>query len=696
MAEAAEETIMEERDELMISPKGGDPTLRIAHFLKPSVTSIDGPFFNLPSPSLSSVPANFDPTKSPLRVSFNGWRQPSKNWKTWVSRMHSSHQSLWENVGIHDAIMNSTYKIWKIDSLVFGFVERWCSDTNTFVFPWAETTITLEDIIILGGYSALGDSISTPLETTELNEIKEQLVRARSEISRSKAHKASHERWLSKFMGCGSEIEHEAFLSYWLSRFVFPTSFNSIATNVFPIANHLARGTKIALAPPVLASLYRDLSLLKATIVASNKLGTSICEEAALTLAVWAPLQFVQIWAWERFTSLRPTPCSIGHGGPRLARWDNAKKVNIEDMRLAIDSAGSNFLWRPYARAKKGEWLLAQPVMDEGLESLALCLRVCELVGLGCIEQYLPHRVAMQFGLDQDLPGLVARSNSSLEIAWSNYKRPIRDEKLYISPRHYKPGVTTRYFEWWNAKFGGQEATKHVFEKRNSNSSERTPQSWKITDPAVPPGFPSKSISVESSDSSAEYRQPLSEWLRNMKSRGGQSSIRSRLQSPSPSSTADSGTIQKIGSVVKPAENIVEREHVMEGSAAVTHDAMESRTELVTHDAIISRTEMIAESAIVSRPEMIAEGAIVSRSEMIAEDAVVTRTEMIAEDAVVSRPEMIAEGAIVSRTEMITEDAIESRMRTPVNNMILDLHSGWWGLSLFPLEISNSLDIRRE
>lgn len=38
---------------------------------------------------------------------------------------------------------------------------------------------------------------------------------------------------------------------------------------------HLARGTKIALAPSVLASIYRDLSLLKAEIVAFSEFGES-------------------------------------------------------------------------------------------------------------------------------------------------------------------------------------------------------------------------------------------------------------------------------------------------------------------------------------------------------------------------------------------------------------------------------------
>ena len=104
----------------------------------------------------------------------------------------------------------------------------------------------------------------------------------------------------------------------------------------FPNAILLARGTRIALAPAVLSSIYTDLGLLKEKLVASTKLDT---EEVNLS----APFQFVQLWAWERFPELRPSPISITQCEPRLARWSKLKKVSIENVRLVIDSAGESF-----------------------------------------------------------------------------------------------------------------------------------------------------------------------------------------------------------------------------------------------------------------------------------------------------------------------------------------------------------------
>ncbi|KAJ7014977.1 hypothetical protein NC653_004311 [Populus alba x Populus x berolinensis] len=56
----------------------------------------------------------------------------------------------------------------------------------------------------------------------------------------------------------------------------------------------LSEGTKIALAPAVLASLYKNLRSLKEQAAASG------------SITVAGPLQIVQLWAFERFPLLGP------------------------------------------------------------------------------------------------------------------------------------------------------------------------------------------------------------------------------------------------------------------------------------------------------------------------------------------------------------------------------------------------------
>ncbi|GJV96376.1 aminotransferase-like mobile domain-containing protein [Tanacetum coccineum] len=101
---------------------------------------------------------------------------------------------------------------------------------------------------------------------------------------------------------------------------------------------------------------------------------------------------------------------------------------------------------------EKGRWVVVVDCLDEELESWVRCVRVSELVGLdgSCIQQYLPHRVAMQFGMNQDVPADVPRKNETREIAWGFYTRSVKDVELYVPPRLSEPYVTTRYLEWRN------------------------------------------------------------------------------------------------------------------------------------------------------------------------------------------------------------------------------------------------------
>ncbi|KAI4352605.1 hypothetical protein L6164_006841 [Bauhinia variegata] len=504
MSEA--ETITEERTEFMVSPIGDSkPTSRPAHFLKPSITSIDGPVSEIP-PS-SSLPRIFDPKKWPLAVQFNGWRCPPRKWTYWVHSLHSIYESAWKKVGIYDAIMSSKCEIWKNVELVVGVAERWCSVTNTFIFPWGEATLTLEDMMILGGYPVLGASVLSPLESQELKETEMKLLLARMEAGRSKSRKACVTAWLNLFIDSGSDIEHEAFLVAWLSIFVFPNN-NLVNKVIFPIAILLARGNPIALATAVLASIYEDLRLLKQAISALPNSIQSLDDDDdddddAFLLVLRSPLYLVQIWVWERIEALRPNPRVTDYGDPLLAKWEKVRSLKVNNVRLAIDSAGEGFLWRPYAKlaskrhfplfyAENEMWVsLDADSLDKKLESFVMCLRVSELVGVDCINQYLPHRVAMQFGMDQDLPGCVPRLDETSEIAWGNYSRPITCKRLYIPARLFEADVTTRYAEWRK-----QSVLSHKVSVRGKRTPRHVPRASKANrsddDADIAPAFPSK------------------------------------------------------------------------------------------------------------------------------------------------------------------------------------------------------------
>ncbi|CAN4122255.1 unnamed protein product [Withania somnifera] len=375
-----ENSFFVEREELMVSPFGGIPQLRKSHFLNPIISSMEGPSLKLPSLPFSSE------SEWPLKVSFNGCRHHQNKWKKWVEIMEPVHHHVWKPVAIYEAIMGSVYKVHKNKHLIFGLAERWCCETNTFVFPW-------------GGFSTLGGFVLLPLQSPELVEIEENLERMCRDLIGSKADNLT--KWLNFFMDSGKVFEQEAFLSLWLSRFVFPgNEYDKIGKHVFPIAINLARGTRLALAPVVLASIYRDLSLLKQTMImaSSNEPNSSNGKDGDrfnnLEFSLWAPLFFVQVWAWERLLLLRPEqPRNYNmFSAVRIGRWHNVKQSGVIDVRTIIDSSGETFQWRPYALAMEGwlvpkfynekeEWVkVERENFDQELESFFRCLRASELV----------------------------------------------------------------------------------------------------------------------------------------------------------------------------------------------------------------------------------------------------------------------------------------------------------------------------
>jgi len=127
-------------------------------------------------------------------------------------------------------------------------------------------------------------------------------------------------------------------------------------------------------------------------------------------LAVWALLQILQLCAWERFFALRPKSQNfVDSHELRAARWHDVGKTLDFSFAMSVIESPDEFLWQPYMIAldnwhnpsfyrDKGEWFYGDVLRNEKLGLFACCLRASELVGLDCVDQYLPHRVALQFG----------------------------------------------------------------------------------------------------------------------------------------------------------------------------------------------------------------------------------------------------------------------------------------------------------
>ncbi|EOA36539.1 hypothetical protein CARUB_v10011613mg [Capsella rubella] len=429
------------------------PSREKNHLLKPCLTSIDGSEArrkrSAPSPDLKTLP---------FSVSFNGWRFASTKFKFWARKMAALHEPIWRKAGIFEAVVASTYKIFRNTDLVLGIAEKWCPDTKTFVFPWGETTITLEDVMLLSGFSVLGSPVFATLDSSG-EEIMKKLKKEWMEIKqKGKVGFVTQVTWMERFMNTEDELEHVAFLVLWLSYFVFPLCFHRVYEVIFPIAIHLSSGTRIALAPAVLAHLYAELGLLKTHIRAFGK------SHIRVEIDLSALFKLVQVWTWERFRELQPEPNPLLAGEPRLALWSDLKQETTDARQILDNSEMDSFKWRPYTKTV-GNWKFPQfypekalsvpvcPSLDDEFISFARFIKASKLVGIDNVEHYFPNRVASQFGMLQDVPSPVNRNNLTREAAWNDYIKPIDDLTLHIPSRSAIPCVTLAFGEWWKKSF---------------------------------------------------------------------------------------------------------------------------------------------------------------------------------------------------------------------------------------------------
>ncbi|XP_034585255.1 uncharacterized protein [Setaria viridis] len=423
---------------------------RLAHLLPPLHRAPPPP----PPPPFRAPPPPQAVASAEHRLYFRGWLGAPRHWEVWVAKLRPLHAPLWRRLGIHDAVLASTYRIKPDASHVLHLASFWSPATSTFAFPWGEATLTLHDVAVIAGLPATGSPVPAPLQP-EWRPDEAALNGVRLGFNRSACKKAHLSAWIKHFLTDHNDtvLEHAAFLALWLTRFVLPGHPESTMRQaVFPIAVRLARGERVALAPAVLASLYRDLRDIKSFLVAAGAASTTGNADMLSSLSLYSPLYLLHLWIWERFPALRPGRENLlGDGEPMAARWhDLSRKANPTLIREVLNSR-DNFLWQlPYATALKkySGWVCSSDLTgNDQLRLLAHCLRPCELVGMDCIEQYLPHRVARQFGLDQDVPMDVRRANQDWAVAWQTYELEGKNVSLFIPQS--EPGITARYAQWW-------------------------------------------------------------------------------------------------------------------------------------------------------------------------------------------------------------------------------------------------------
>lgn len=159
---------------------------------------------------------------------------------------------------------------------------------------WGEFGPILEDVVVLTGLPVFGEVQAIAISDDSSTKLDDEGVIRLSlldEALTASKHKGSTYNSFSFFSsgpGAASEVKVEAMLSFWLSWYVLTSGpEDGINAFVFPLAIHLARGEKVALASIFLGSLFYRLDECVQSLIRSM---------GRYTVASYAQTVFLQMF----------------------------------------------------------------------------------------------------------------------------------------------------------------------------------------------------------------------------------------------------------------------------------------------------------------------------------------------------------------------------------------------------------------
>nr|GMC69269.1 ABC transporter G family member 11 [Ipomoea batatas] len=288
----------------------------------------------------------------------------------------------WGEGMVYDAVFASLFTYDRNVDIIQAFCEAWCPRTNTLITSSGEMSISLRDLYMLGGLPLLGDIYDERIPNAlDLNKGKPEDIQL---LHLEKRIRNLDQRLLTTRAG---------------------------SLKLLLDGRTMARGIKVCLAPPVLASIYYGLNSISESF-SPGQIGTPF------------PIHYVYGWLSAYFNTHFKTPSlmllspkmvtSSGEGG--------AKHYDRIDARKRIFK-GEHASWLCTTRQNGRDFFFCDDKRG-GKDNFEyfICLRPGFLVlrqGRQCkAEPYVPHRFSRQFGFYQaSAPGLLLTDDRDVTLA---------------------------------------------------------------------------------------------------------------------------------------------------------------------------------------------------------------------------------------------------------------------------------------
>lgn len=200
----------------------------------------------------------------------------NKEYLAWLNKVWRKRHDQWRSVGIFDLIQISKYAHRVNPCMLLASLYFWEGSTNTFQLPCGMLTPTLFDVAVITGLSPLGETFDPTLS-------------AENTFTFSRASLLNYiEDHHNKDSVEVSDEERIAFLTLWISYYVFCPGSLQIAKSYIALEIQIHEGRHISLRKLLLASLYQALGL--------ETLKLKLLANTPKSLNLSGPLWLLQHW----------------------------------------------------------------------------------------------------------------------------------------------------------------------------------------------------------------------------------------------------------------------------------------------------------------------------------------------------------------------------------------------------------------
>ncbi|XP_051152680.1 uncharacterized protein LOC127266458 isoform X3 [Andrographis paniculata] len=268
---------------------------------------------------------------------------PKDAYRKWYARLLPHFENQWKAQGIDKAILLSTQPLYLHDKVLMAMAAFWHSQTGAFFLPSGPMGPTLMDVAVIAHLPITGeDPVLVSLGNQELPPNHQGWA-----LAKLPERERGWTYFVNKYQGKEdtpvSELEHTAFLLFWLCRYIILSPSKLVLSTHIDLAIYLACGHFCSLGTLFLANLFEGLSRVSSRLTDIKKADT----------AASGPFWFLELWFRLYFPSaffgrlpISPNPYrSIGYALARLTPNSSCLKSSdsIITQILTEDRNNSRF-----------------------------------------------------------------------------------------------------------------------------------------------------------------------------------------------------------------------------------------------------------------------------------------------------------------------------------------------------------------